>query len=262
MVAIILQTLAARGQTTSISETELSKESDDPVTRLITLPLRYEGEFDDGPYHATKDTFEIDQGILPFSLNDDWALITRTKLPFIAEPPKELGDHWNSGLSNGYTTFFLSPERGEGFYWGVGPVLYFPTTTNGSGVNKWGSGPSVAFVKKDESPWVLGAVVNNIWSFGGPPTGSDRTNKLLINPLVSFHFAHGWSAGSSPDIEANWVASGGKWTVPIGAGISKVVLVGRQPIKFGVDAYYDAIRPDADNDTWIFKFTMTFQFPK
>ena len=54
---------------------------------------------------------------MPFRLNDDWALITRTKLPAIVEPPKKLGDHWATGLSNGYTTFFLSPEHGEGFRW-------------------------------------------------------------------------------------------------------------------------------------------------
>jgi hypothetical protein len=47
---------------------------------------------------------------VPFRLNEDWALITRTKLPAIVQAPKSLGDHW-AGLSNGYTTFFLSPEH-------------------------------------------------------------------------------------------------------------------------------------------------------
>jgi hypothetical protein len=88
---MILQTLVARGQTTSISETELSKESENPVTRLVTLPIQYQGEFDDGPYQATKDTFEIDQAIVPLALNDDWSLITRTKLPPYRAAS---GDHW------------------------------------------------------------------------------------------------------------------------------------------------------------------------
>jgi len=127
---------------TNDTDTELSKEIENPVTRRITLPLRYEAEFLDGAYYATKDTFEIDQAVVPFRLNEDWALITRTKLPFEAEPPKKLGDHWANGLSNGYTTFFLSPEHGEGFYWGVGPILYYPATNTTVGVDKWGSGPS------------------------------------------------------------------------------------------------------------------------
>jgi hypothetical protein len=241
----------------------LSKETENPVSRVITLPLRYEANFLDGPYHATKDTFELDQAILPFRLSDDWALITRTKFPAHSQPPKELGDSWTSGLSNGYTTFFLSPSHGEGFYWGAGPVLYYPSATDKSlGVNKWGSGPSAAFVRKrDDSPWVFGAVVNNIWSFGGPPESSDRTNSLLINPFISYHFGDGWSVGSSPNVTANWLSKAGQvWTVPVGGGIAKTFRLGGQPLKLAVDSYYNAVRPQASNETWLLQITLTFLF--
>ena len=260
-------TLLSSGQSmaqsaTALSDTEISKDTENPVTRRITVPLRYEADFNDGAYKATKDTFSIDQAVVPFTLNEDWALFTRTKLPAEALPPKKLGDHWAFGLSNGYTTFFLSPEHGEGFYWGVGPVLYYPSATNSAlGVNKWGSGPSAAFVKEDESPWVLGAVVNNIWSFGGPPHGTDRTNQLLLNPFVSYHFEEGWSVGSSPNITTNWIASGGKWTVPVGGGFGKTFKLGEQAVKAEVDGYYNAIRPQAGNETWLLQVTLTFVFP-
>ena len=55
------------------SDTQISKQIENPVTRRITLPLRYEAEFLDGAYYATKDTFEIDQAVVPFRLNEDWA---------------------------------------------------------------------------------------------------------------------------------------------------------------------------------------------
>ena len=113
-----------------LSNDEISKEVENPVTRHITLPLRYQADFDDGPYHATKRTFENDQAVVPFRLNDDWALIIRTKLPWEAQPPKKLEEHWAGGFANGYTTFFLSPEHGQGFFWGAGPVLYCPTSSN------------------------------------------------------------------------------------------------------------------------------------
>jgi hypothetical protein len=254
------QSLAQSGAL--ISNSDLSKESENPVTRLIMLPLRYEGEFQDGVTKATKSTFEIDQAVVPFRLNDDWSLITRTKLPAEVLPPKNTGDHWVDGLSNGYTTFFLSPEHGGDFYWGVGPVLYYPTATNSAlGVNKWGSGPSAAFLFKDTSPFVFGMVANNIWSFGGPPGSSDRTNQLLLNPFMSFHFGDGWAIGSSPNITANWIAKGEKWTVPVGGGLSKTFRLGEQPLKLALDAYYNAIRPNAGNDTWLLQATLTFIFP-
>jgi hypothetical protein len=245
-----------------ITDTELSKDTENPVTRQITLPLRYEGDFQDGAYDATKDTFEIDQAVVPFRLNEDWALITRTKLPVEELPPKNLGDRWTFGLSNGYTTFFLSPEHGQGFYWGVGPVLYYPTATNSAlGVDKWGSGPSAAFLHKDQGPWVFGAVVNNIWSIGGPPS-SDSTNALFLNPIVNYHFDDAWSVGSSPEITTNWIASGGKWTVPVGGGFGKLFRVGGQAVKVDIDSYYNAIRPTASKETWLVQLKLTFVFPE
>jgi hypothetical protein len=56
----------------------LSKETENPVTRKITVPLRYEADFLDGADKLTKSTIELDQAVMPFRLNDDWALITRT----------------------------------------------------------------------------------------------------------------------------------------------------------------------------------------
>jgi hypothetical protein len=266
MAYLTIAALAAgqsMAQTTApVSDTVLSKESVNPVTRRITLPIRYEAEFPDGADEATKHTLEIDNAVVPFRLNEDWALITRTKLPAIVQPPQKHGDNWTTGLGNGYTTFFLSPEHGEGFYWGAGPLLYYPSATDSAlGVHRWGTGPSAAFVKKDEGPWVLGAVVNNIWTFGSGPNNSDRTDSFLLNPFVSYHFDDGWSVGSSPNIAANWIASGKKWTVPIGGGFGKVIHLGDQPIKLAVDAYYNAVRPKAGSETTVVQFTLTFLFP-
>jgi hypothetical protein len=120
------------------------------------------------------------------------------------------------------------------------------------GVHKWGSGPSVAFLKKDESPWVWGVVVNNVWSIGGPPQSSDKTNSFLLNPFFSYHFSDGWSVGSSPNITANWLSRGGQqWTLPIGGGIDKILRLGEQRIKLSVDSCYNAIRPQAGNQNWL-----------
>jgi hypothetical protein len=258
-----LANLALAQSTEPISDAYLSKESVNPVTRHVTVPLRYEAEFQDGGDKVTKSTFELDQAVLPFRLSDEWALITRTKLPVIDQPPKKKGDHWTWGLSNGYMTFFLSPEYGRFLYWGAGPVLYYPSATNSTlGVHRWGTGPSVALVKRDESPLVVGLVVNNIWSLGGGTGDSDRTNSFLLNPSISYHFDDGWSVGSSPNIKANWIAKGGKWTVPVGGGGAKLIRLGDQSIKLAFDTYYQAIRPKAGNDTWVLQGTMTILFPK
>jgi hypothetical protein len=58
------QSLAQTAMATNDTDTELSKEIENPVTRRITVPLRYEADFLDGAYYATKDTFEIDQAVV------------------------------------------------------------------------------------------------------------------------------------------------------------------------------------------------------
>jgi hypothetical protein len=163
------------------SDDDLSKETENPVTRHITFPLRYEADLLDGADKLTKSTLELDQAVVPFRLNDDWSVITRTKLPAEALPPKNAGDHWTDGLSNGYTTFFLSPERGQGFYWGAGPVLYYPATNEALGTTKWGSGPSVAFVHEDKGPWVV-SLSPTIYgrSAEGPAAATEPTSSCSI----------------------------------------------------------------------------------
>jgi hypothetical protein len=259
--AAIFSTQSFAQSGTPVDDTDyLSKETENPVTRKITLPLRYEADFLDGADRLTKSTIELDQAVVPFRLNGDWSLITRTKLPAEALPPKNAGDHWTDGLSNGYTTFFLSPEHGRGFYWGAGPVLYYPATNEALGTTRYGSGPSVAFLHEDKGPWVAGLIANNIWSFGGGSGSSNRINQLLLNPIISYHLGDGWAVSSSPEITANWLDSENKWTVPVGGGFSKTFRLGEQPIQLGAFAYYNAIRPNASQDPWQFQFKLTFIF--
>jgi hypothetical protein len=258
-VSLLWASQALAQKTLPLTNDEVSKEAENPVSRQITLPLRYQADFLDGADMLTKSTFEVDQAVVPFRLNDDWSLITRTKLPAEALPPKKAGDSWADGLGNGYTTFFLSPEHGRDLYWGLGPVVYYPATNAMLGATKSGSGPSVAFIHKDAGPWVFGLVANNIWTFDGATVGN-ATNEMLLNPFFSYHFADGWALSSSPEITANWIATGNKWTVPFGGGVSKVVRVGDLPLKLEVGAYYNAIRPTPSQDPWQLQARLTFVF--
>ncbi len=254
---------SATATPTEASNNDLSKESENPVSRTITLPLRYEADFRDGPYNATKNTFELDQAILPFRLNDDWALITRTKFPTYSQPPKKLGDHWASGIGNGYTTFFLSPSRGEGFYWGAGPVLYYPSATDTAlGVNKWGSGPSVAFIRKKATP--LG-----IWCC--------RQQHLVVRWSAPEQRPHQQPADKPIHQLPFWRWLVGriiaehrrKLAVEVGTGLDgpcrrrhrQDIPAGRPGHEAGLDSYYNAIRPQAGHETWLLQITLTFLFP-
>lgn len=249
---------------TEETNTDYERKSDNPVTHFYTLPLRYKTSFEDGFYSATTTSLQVSNAVLPVPLNHDWFLITRTKGAFDFQAPKKRGDSWEDGLDNVETTLFLSPARGSGFFWGAGPVIFLPTATNSTtGVNKWGSGPSVAAVWEGSVPWTIAFVANNVWSFGGPPHGGDRSNSLLLNPIVSFRFGDGWSLGTSPNITSDWASNNDKrWTVPVGGGIGKAFKIANQPMSLKFESYYNVVRPGDHGSVWAAQLTLSLLFPR
>jgi hypothetical protein len=97
------------------SDTEISKQIEIPITRRITLPLRYEADFLDGPYKAIKERSQSIRQWYRSCADEEWILATQTKLQAVVQPPKKLGNSWAGGLSDGYTTFFCRRDMARVF---------------------------------------------------------------------------------------------------------------------------------------------------
>ena len=76
----------------SDTETEISEEVENPVTHRITVPLRYEADFNDGAYKATKDIFSLNHAVLP-SPRGPFVLTLRLYWPK-EHPPSILDGTW------------------------------------------------------------------------------------------------------------------------------------------------------------------------
>ena len=237
----------------------LAKKTQNPVADLISVPLQNNFNFNTGPYDNTQYVGNI-QPVLPFKLNDDWNLITRTILPVIDQPRYDANSS-NFGIGDLNPTFFLSP-RGEGkFIWGVGPTFLLPTATQDElGAEKWGIGPAAVGLYMD-GPWVAGVLVNNIWSFAGASNRAD-VNRFLMQPFVNYNLADGWYLTSSPIITSDWEApERNQWTVPVGGGAGKLFKIGKLPVNTQLQAFYHADRPDQGAD-WSLRFQVQLLFPK
>jgi hypothetical protein len=167
------------------SETELAKKTQNPVADLISVPLQNNTNFGIGPNNRTQNVLNV-QPVIPITLNSEWNLITRTILPIIKQPnlATTKDDTWGLGATT--FTAFLSPANAGPVIWGVGPAIQLPTTTDDRlGSRKWGAGPS-AVVLTMQGHWVIGAIVNQVWSIGG---NSDRpnTSAFLTQPFVNYH---------------------------------------------------------------------------
>jgi hypothetical protein len=244
-----------------LSADELARLAQNPVANMISVPFQNNTNFNYGPRDGTQNILNI-QPVIPISVNSDWNVITRTILPIITQPGFTDGQSSTTGLGDLQLSAFLSPNAGSGLIWGVGPIVQAPTNSNDRlGNDRWGLGPTAVVLHLEKgSPWVYGALVNNVWSVGG---GSDpKYNNFLLQPFLNYNFPGGTYLTSSPIITADWEASGSqRWTVPIGGGVGKIFHFGRLPVNMQLGAYWNVIAPDIGPD-WQVRFQVQFMFPK
>jgi hypothetical protein len=240
-------------QLSSESTSDLAKKLQNPIASVTSIPFQNNINFHYGPNKGTQDVLNI-QPVVPFSLNENWNLITRTILPLIWQP--SLQPAQTVPFGTGPTTFsaFLSPKAPfNGWVWGVGPVVQVPTISDKTlGSNIWGAGPTAVAVHIGGGAWVYGALINNVFSFGGTSgPGGTRYNVSTLNPFANYNFGDGWFVGTVPVITANWRTSGNKaWTLPVGAQVGRLIkLGGKLPVNLLVGAYYNALRPQFGS-TW------------
>jgi hypothetical protein len=109
--------------------------------------------------------------------------------------------------------------------------------------------------------WVVGVLANQQWSFAG--WGDNDVSAMLIQPFVNYNLPHGWYLTTAPIITANWKAdSDNRWTLPLGAGVGKIVKLGRLPINVQLSAYNNVVTPEAFGADWQLRFQVQFLFPK
>ncbi len=252
---------ASSQQSAQSSDSDLAKKLQNPVGDLVSVPFQNNINLNVGPHKGTQDILNI-QPVVPFHLNNNWNLITRTILPLVWSPSNEPGRSVPFGLGPTSFTAFLSPRTpSNGWIWGIGPIVELPTATDPSlGSNVWGLGPAAVIVKT-AGPIVAGALVNTAFSMGGSsgPTGT-RYSLFTLNPFFNYNFKGGWFVGTVPIVTANFDAPGAKWTLPVGLQGGRLIKIGNKlPVNLLVGAYYNAIRPQY-GATWSLRLQAAFIF--
>ena len=245
-----------------LSNQDLAKMTQNPVSEMISLPFQNNTYLNAGPHKETKNVLDI-QPIIPLGGSGDWKIVTRTVIPIISRPGEVHGLDSKAGLGDVQLSVFLSPAHHEGTIWRIGAVTQIPTNTDiRIGNDNWGLGPAFVVIHVEkESPWVYGIILNNIWSVTSDKPGGSYNN-ALIQPIINYNFPGGTYLTSSMSSTVDWKAeSGQRWTVPLGGGIGHIFHVGRQPVNAQLSAYYNVVRPDNAPD-WQFRAQVQFLFPK
>ncbi len=244
---------------------ELAREAQNPVADLISLPFQWNINFETGPLEKTQHILNI-QPVLPFKLNKDWNLITRTILPVVSQPPFLPNQDREFGIGDVQFSLFFSPVKptAGGWIWGAGLIAQLDTATDDQlGQGKWGLGPTAVALTM-RGPWVIGALINHVWDVAGDDDRPD-VNRTLIQPFVNYNFPKipGRYLTFSPIITADWEAddSGDRWTIPLGLGIGQVMRWGKQPVNLQVAYYYNVEKPDFGPNQQL-RLQLQLLFPK
>jgi hypothetical protein len=235
--------------------TALAKTTQNPVSSLISLPFQF--NFNSGGGLGGETSFTLNfQPVIPVrGVLKRWNIILRSIIPYHNSPA---GGGREGGLGDIQEQLFFTPVKTGTLIWGIGPVLSFPTATSGA-TGSWAIGP-IAVALKSSGPWVFGGLINNLSTFadqGGDP----EVNQFLFQPFVNYNFGKGWAASIGPNITANWDAPDGeKWTVPLGAGITKTTAFNGRPMSLGAQYYHNVEHPTAGAAN-LFRLTLTLLYP-
>jgi hypothetical protein len=264
LVAASLTAALAAPASAEMSAEELAKLAQNPVGNLISVPFQNNTNLNFGPEKGTQNILNI-QPVIPFEVDKDWNIITRTILPVVWNPSLGPDIPSKDGISDMVVTAFLSPANPGHWIWGAGPVVQIPTNSSPELGNKnWGLGPSFVLLHLEHGdPWVYGFLVNNIWSLTSNQQGGSYNNGL-IQPFVNYNFKEheGLYLTSAPILTVDWKANGSqRWLVPIGGGIGKIFHLGKLPVNTQLSAYYNVVRPDFQAN-WQIRAQVQLMFPK
>ena len=252
------------------SETELAKETQNPVANLVSVPFQNNTDFGLGTYDRVRNTLNI-QPVYPINAGPV-NVITRTIAPVVYQPdavmiggkPDVAETGGTFGLGDINATAFITPAAPGKVIWGVGPVLSFPSGSDAKLTSgKWGVGPS-AVVLAMPGRLTVGMLVNNVWSVAGDENRGD-VNAMMVQYFVNYNLPQGWYLLSAPINTANWEAANDddRWTVPFGVGVGKIARIGKLPVNISAQGYYNAVHPEnlpyAD---WTLRAQVQLLFPK
>lgn len=240
---------------------ELRKAAQNPISNLISVPVQNNDNFGIGPDDRVQNILNI-QPVIPARINENWNLISRIITPIIYQPTvSEPIDQGVAGFGDLNPTFFLSPAKPHKIIWGVGPAVVLPTATNSKlGQGKWSMGPSIV-VLAQPAKWTLGVLVNNVWSFAGQSSRKD-VNQMVFQYFINYNLNKGWYITWQPTLTADWEAdNGGRWLVPFGGGVGRIMKLGFQPVNLTAQFYGNAVHPSGASP-WGMRLQIAFLFPK
>lgn len=239
---------------------DIAKKLQNPVADMISVPVQVNYDQNIGLNEQGERWLTNIQPVVPFDLNDDWNLISRTIIPVVNQ---DFGNFTESGIGDIVQSYFFSPKQttDNGWIWGAGPVLMFPTASEPMfGTENWGIGPTAVVLKQDNG-WTYGALANHIWGFGADKTkGETDVNATFIQPFIGYTWPSATSLFLNSETTIDW--ENDVESVPINLVATQVVKFGDNVFSIGGGLRYWAKSPDSAAEGLGVRLMVTWLIPQ
>jgi hypothetical protein len=256
-VPALLVVLSTPAAAQDVDTDELTRQTQNPISSLISVPFQGNWDFGIGNRDSTATLLNF-QPIMPFAASPSTNVILRVIIPLTSQPTTT--EQRNSGIGDTLATAFFSPSKTGRMIWGAGPAVLIPTATNASvGTEKFALGPSIVFLKQPGN-MTYGFLGNQVWSVDGAKD-REAVNQAFLQPFFNYSLGNGLSGGLTIEATVKWEASNGKATAPLLFIINKVAVLGKRPVNFQVGAGPMLASPDG-GPKWRFRVAANFLYPR
>ncbi len=223
LIIIQLTVFSVYGQ-----DDDLADKIQNPVADLVSLPFQNNTDFFN---NTSVNTLNI-QPVTPFGLGDNINLIARTIIPIVSR-------NGTTGLGNTILSGFFTPAKPGKVIWGIGPALLFPSGNTQLGGDQFGLAPGAVGLYQSNG-WTIGGIAQYFWGISESELGQDL-GLFYSQIFIVKGLKGGWYINSAPII----TSQNDNWTIPIGAGVGKLFVLGKLPINAQI-GYYSYIQHPGD----------------
>lgn len=255
LAGIVATALGISGPVPADDTAELAQKLVNPLAAIISVPFQLNIDNNLGAAEkGTRTTLNF-QPVIPFSLDNGAAIITRTIIPYVWQKDVVPGTS-QSGLADILFNAWYSPATTGPLTWGVGPVVRIPTGSDVSTKTLATGITAIGLIRSGQ--WTFGALANHLVDIESNP--KTPTNATFMQPFAAYSTKNSWTFSLQSETTYDWERE--VWSVPVNLAVSKLAMLGKVPVNFQAGAGYWAKSPVGGPQGWRFRLQAQIVIPR